>query len=55
MNGQIRTWKESSQARGTHFLESIETSYNMEGIQINKGHLHPKVQKELEHRRKLSK
>jgi len=31
-DGQVRTWKESKQARGTHFLESAGTSQDMKGI-----------------------
>src|SRR6266850_805142 len=40
MNGQVRTWKESEQARGTHKLESTdgETIQEMERIQPSKGH-----------------
>jgi len=40
MDRQVRTWKESEQARGTHFLESTDgqTSQDTEGIQENKGH-----------------
>src|SRR6267142_434065 len=41
-DGQVRTWKESEQVRGTHFLESTDgqTSQNMERIQPSEGHSH---------------
>src|SRR6267142_740092 len=43
MNGQVRTWKESEQVRGTHFLESTDgqTSQNMKRIQPSEGHSLP--------------
>src|SRR6266850_2096719 len=39
-DGQVRTRKESEQARGTHFLESADgwTSQDMEGIRASEGH-----------------
>ena len=41
--GQVRTQKESDQARGTHILETTEggTSQDMERKQLSKGHSHP--------------
>jgi len=38
--GQVRTWKETDQARGTHFLEMAEgwTSQDTERKQLSKGH-----------------
>src|SRR6267142_732952 len=43
MNRQVRTWKESKQARGTHFLKSTDqqTSQDMKRIQANEGHSLP--------------
>src|SRR6267142_4938710 len=40
MDGQVRTWKESDQARGTHKLKSADrqTSQDMKRIQLSKGH-----------------
>src|SRR6266850_484063 len=40
MDGQVRTWTESEQVRGTHFLESADgrTSQDTEGIQASEGH-----------------
>src|SRR6266850_2131499 len=40
MDGQVRTWKESDQARGTHRLESADgqTSQDTERIRPSKGH-----------------
>jgi len=39
--GQVRTWKESDQARDTHSLETAEggTSQDIKGKQLNKGAL----------------
>jgi len=41
--GQVRTWKETDQARGTHFLETRErgTSQDTERNQPSKGHSLP--------------
>ena len=41
--GQVRTWKESEQARGTHQLETASgwTSQDTEGIGPSEGHSHP--------------
>ena len=41
--GQVRTWKESDQARGTHSLEMAEegTSQDMERMWPSKGHSLP--------------
>jgi len=38
--GQVRTWKETDQARGTHSLETTKggTSQDMERNQLSKGH-----------------
>jgi len=43
MEELVRTWKESNQARGTHFLETTVgvTSQDSERKQLSKGHLHP--------------
>jgi len=43
MDRQVRTWKESEQARGTHVLESADgrTSQDTEGIRVSKGHSLP--------------
>ena len=43
--GQVRTWKESNQARGTHSLETAEggTSQDMERKQPSKGHSLPET------------
>jgi len=40
MDEQVRTQKESKQARDTHILESTDrqTSQDMKGIQASKGH-----------------
>jgi len=40
MDRQVRTQKQSKQARGTHFLESAngQTSQDTETIQASKGH-----------------
>src|SRR6266850_173067 len=42
-DGQVRTWKEYKQVRGTHFLESADgwTSQDMEGIRASEGHSLP--------------
>jgi len=42
--GQVRTQNRTDQARGTHFLETIEggTSHNTERNQLSKGHSHPR-------------
>src|SRR6266850_45692 len=59
MNRQVRTWKESKQARGTHFLKSTDqqTSQDMKRIQANEGHSLPGERRwmdKLEHRKNLS-
>src|SRR6267142_118500 len=43
MDGQVRTWKESERARGTHFLESTDrqTSQDTEGIRASEGNSLP--------------
>src|SRR6267142_726512 len=43
MDGQVRTWKESDRARGTHQLESADrqTSQDTERIRPSEGHSHP--------------
>src|SRR6267142_1339333 len=59
MDGQVRTWKESERARGTHSLESADgrTSQDMEGIRASKGHSRPGKHRRMDksgHRRNTS-
>jgi len=58
MDKQVRTQKESEQARGTHFLESTDgwTSQDTKGILVSKGHSLPRdCRDKLGHRRNPSK
>jgi len=60
MDEQVRTQKESKQARDTHILESTDrqTSQDMKGIQASKGHSQTKEHRQtdkLGYRRNPSK
>src|SRR6266850_1457571 len=59
-NRQVRTQKESEQARGTHFLKSADrwSSQDKEIIQASKGHSLPKEHRQMDksgHGENLSK
>src|SRR6266850_1096516 len=60
MDGQVRTWKESDQSRGTHILKSADrqTSQDMERILLAEGHSHTRECRRTdksEHRKNMTK
>src|SRR6267142_2415250 len=60
MDGQVRTWKESDQARGTQKLKSADrqTSQDMKRIQLSEGHSQTGEHRQTDksgHRKNLTK